>query len=270
MDDLDGPSACTSAARSPAAGHQRSSPRQDNSSGSSKGTREKAAAQAWRSGKPSPWSPPLLPAAPVQVARAQQEAAGILAEARAQALSQARRGASEGSELVQASMRSLGLAEGPEVEQPAAVMKRCAGCTRGQRAGAAAQGGGLLAALMREQLGLRGLLFGGWARGGGSQADQRAGGVLPKPCLRQGLRSKFSLHARVKDQRCPASSIQQHQGRLFHPNPLTHPPTTTPTPFHPNPPLPPPKHMQRAWRSRGRLLWPRLLPHRGPAGQRRR
>lgn len=77
----------------------------------------------------SPW---------LQLATAKQEAAAILAEARAKALSQARRGASDGSELVEASMRSLGLAEGPEAELPAAVIKRRAGCRGACLAAAAA------------------------------------------------------------------------------------------------------------------------------------
>ncbi|KAL4437310.1 hypothetical protein ABPG75_004449 [Micractinium tetrahymenae] len=80
------------------------------------------------------------------LAKAKQEAAAILAEARAKALSQTRRGASEGSELVEASMRSLGLAEGPEAEQPAAVMRSVPGAHEGGCYGLAfSRTGGLLA-----------------------------------------------------------------------------------------------------------------------------
>ena len=71
----------------------------------------------------------VLPRA-VQVARAKQEAASILAEARAQILAQARRpsSASEGGAagIVEASMRSLNLSDAAEVPLPGAIARRWA------------------------------------------------------------------------------------------------------------------------------------------------
>jgi hypothetical protein len=71
----------------------------------------------------------------VQVARAKQEAASILTEARAQILAQARRpsSASEGGAagIVEASMRSLNLSDAAEVPLPGTIARRWVWRSRG-------------------------------------------------------------------------------------------------------------------------------------------
>lgn len=71
--------------------------------------------------------PCTQPVATLQLAKARQEAASILSEARAKAMQVASRRPSEAVEFVDASLHSLGLSDGADAEQPASLLKRWAG-----------------------------------------------------------------------------------------------------------------------------------------------